>query len=192
MSEALLRRVNELETENRKLKQLLKNNAHWALVSGSPWELAVNSSSPNPISTVAGTSSSTNTTAITTSTTTNTATSSNETSFPNSLNESAIRQVKYEFYCATVDLFGFSLYVSPDRTCTVESAFPEVNGEKFRLQFIYDKQARRYTDLIWTDNLTELMQPYQFWVLENQCIPGFLAQLFLHFFELYGAPPNRN
>lgn len=192
MCESLLKRIEELETENRKLKDQLQNPNHWVLVAGSPWESAV-ASSPNPNSTTAPTSTySTNAAAISTTNGNENPNFGQDKGTSDQLNESAIRQIKYEFYCATVDLFGFSLYISPDRMCTIESAFPEVNGEKFRVQFIYDKQARRYTDLVWTENLTEFIQPYQFWVLENQCIPGFLAQLFLYFFELYGAPPGRH
>lgn len=119
---------------------------------------------------------------------------SSETLEPNGdVISSAFRQIKYELYCASVDLLGYSLEILPNRNCLAQSsyAFGDDSEENMKFEFVYDHSAHKYTDLIWTDQLQQYAELYQYWILERQCIPGFLAEILLDTYNLRGAPPCR-
>lgn len=106
---------------------------------------------------------------------------------------SAFRQIKYELYCASVDLLGYSLEILPNRNCLARSSysFGEDSEASEAFEFVYDHSSHKYTDLVWADHLQQYAELCQYWIVERQSIPGFLAEVHLRSYNLRGAPPCR-
>lgn len=162
-TEQLHARIAALESENQQLRQqneLLKAQTE---SSGAP---APPSSTPNPP--------------------TNQATKDK---FYEIL-AAALRQSKYELFCGTYDLLGYSLHINADRSCDIASVYTK-DDPAMLMQFEYNPLTRSYEDMQWKSEFSQFAGIYKYWVKEMQCVPGFLAALFLHYFDTYGPPPPR-
>ena len=103
---------------------------------------------------------------------------------------SAFRQMKYELYCASVDLLGYSLTILPSRNCIARPVFFLDEPDK-QFEFIYDHERHHYTDVVWSEFALSYESTLRYWILEQNCIAGFLSEVLIDMLNTYGSAPLR-